>query len=138
MQARIGDQRGYKSRPIGYAGTSTWTTARQVQARPEHDLFITYPKEVQGDLPAMWQRRVPDAPGLSGGGIWRPAWASPDWSPASARLVGIQRSWSPDARWLRGTLILDWLHMLRDDHAELAGEIDAMLSGQEHAPELIR
>jgi hypothetical protein len=94
----------------------------------EHDLYIEYMREMQTtDGP----KPMPRAPGLSGSGIWRvnPR-ANGFWSPESAQLVAVQHSWR-EYEYLRGTLIRDWLTMLREDIPALASEIDPVL--QPHA-----
>jgi hypothetical protein len=94
---------------------------------PEHDLYAEYPNEMMtegGVLP------LPDAPGLSGSGLWR---VNPMpggvWTPDRAKLVAVQHSWSQNGGYLRGTLMRHWLQMLREDVPELAGEIDPTLDG---------
>jgi len=86
---------------------------------------LEYPKDINEDVPDGFLKQVPKAVGLSGGGIWKvnPR-ADGIWSPDAAQLVAIQYSWSEVDRWLRGTLIREWLQMLRADLPELATVID--------------
>jgi hypothetical protein len=69
----------------------------------------------------------PDAPGMSGGGVWALNIEQPNWSARCAQLVGIEYSWAhrgvPD-RFLRAYQIQLWLRMVADDHPELRAEID--------------
>jgi hypothetical protein len=90
----------------------------------KHDLYIEYMREM---MTTDGPKDMPRAPGLSGSGIWtvNPT-AKGVWSPESARLVAVQHSWR-EYEYLRGTLIRDWLTMLREDIPALASEIDALL-----------
>ncbi|SFM77044.1 hypothetical protein [Rugamonas rubra] len=71
-----------------------------------NDIAIEYPKDgniftADGKLALL-----PAAEGLSGGGVWI-ASANKDglWSPEDARLVGVEISWHPRERWVRGNQI---------------------------------
>lgn len=72
---------------------------------------------------------MPEAPGLSGSGLWtvKPK-KDAIWSPDHAQLVAVQRSWSENKRYLRGTLVREWLKMLREDIPSLASKIDPILA----------
>jgi hypothetical protein len=94
---------------------------QQSSGRAEHDLYIGYPREMMTE---EGPRPLPKAPGLSGSGVWSLGPPMNEiWSPDSARLVALQRSWL-EYEYLRCTLIRDWLTMVREDIPELAPEID--------------
>jgi hypothetical protein len=90
----------------------------------EHDVYLEYTREM---MTTEGPKPMPKALGLSGSGIWRvnPT-ANGVWSPESAQLVAVQQSWL-EYEYLRGTLIRDWLMMLREDIPALAAEIDTVL-----------
>jgi hypothetical protein len=100
------------------------TPAGQENGGPS--LYVEYPREM---MTAEGVKQLPRAPGLSGSGLWT---VNPRvggiWTPDMAKLVAIQRSWT-EWEWLRGTLIREWLTMIREDLPELAGEIDPVLDG---------
>lgn len=83
------------------------------------DVFLDYPQEVT--IPMSGEiLKVPDAPGLSGGGIWAANIRREGlWSPEFSHLIAIDISWHPDERWVRGTQVGHWIDLIRRDKPEL-------------------
>ena len=51
--------------------------------------------------------------GFSGGGIWLQVFSKDKlWAAEYSKLVGIQGSWRPEKRYLRGTQIAHWLKLV--------------------------
>ncbi len=81
-------------------------------ADPATDIFFEYPTEGQRS-----DEGIPislDSPeGFSGGGIWDQGFARGElWSPANAKLIGVQSSWHAGQRYSRGIQIIHWLRLL--------------------------
>jgi hypothetical protein len=121
-------EREIQGRPyVGLQALPYLTRALRLQGSgvAEHDLYVEYLSEMQSE---EGTKPMPSAEGLSGSGLWR---VNPNpggiWSPDRAQLVAVQRTCSP-GKYLRGTLMRDWLGMLREDLPELAPEIDPVLS----------
>lgn len=135
------DEIGVHATPIGHFApvTSTLLDGRDAfdgTADRGRDVFVQFVERIEGPLPNGWERKVPEAPGLSGCGFYRKDPRSSMWSPADSRLVAIQRSEHSlvrdgvRRRLLRATLIEHWLRMLATDLPELAGEIETALRGK--------
>jgi hypothetical protein len=135
------DRRGHKGKPwylinaIGYL-TQVRKGTNAASASPEHDVFLDWPDDVNEEAPSGWLKQTPNAPGLSGAGIWQVNTHSKQlWSPESARLVAIECSWSREYRWLRGTLVGHWLKMVAEDLPQLAAVIEPVLAAPPKATE---
>ena len=98
----------------------------------ENRLYLDWPKEIVGHDGGPYP--LPDAPGMSGGGIWAlnlNRLAGDAWRPQHAQLIGIETGWirrDVPRRHLRGYQMHTWLQMVRDDIPELASVIDPYLS----------
>lgn len=71
-----------------------------------NDLALEYPE--QGNICTADGKSavLPNAKGLSGGGVWvASARKGGIWSPEDAVLVGVEVSWYPRGRWVRGNQI---------------------------------
>lgn len=89
---------------------------------PEHQLHPLRPDTV-GSPPPSIRSAPPPLKGVSGCGIWLPAHVtSPIWQP-QAFLVGIQVSYFPTQKWIRGTFIRHWLNLIARNYPDLSSEI---------------
>ncbi len=118
-----------QSEPLNYLLRSV----REIDPRryPNHsrDVFLEYLKDINEDAPDGFVKQAPDAQGLSGCGIWKvnPRLDTAIGSPDSAQLAGVFHTWYDVDQLLQGTLITEWLQMLRADLPELAANIDPLL-----------
>jgi hypothetical protein len=122
---------GIAVQPISYV-TSTIPTTKIKGAEPpankDNDIFLDYPEDAE-ILNRGIERKIPSAPGMSGGGIWSITESSKEsiWTPESYKLIAIDRSWHPSTRWVRGTLIQHWLRLIKDNYPKLANQISELL-----------
>ncbi|MGB5848968.1 MAG: hypothetical protein WBH40_10805 [Ignavibacteriaceae bacterium] len=108
--------------PIGYL-TITIDPPSIGQTINKYDIFFDYPKD--GNL--VFDNRakeLPDPKGISGGGFWSLNINTEGiWSNQKIKLFGIDRSWSPTKRWIKGIQIQHWLKMIIEDFPALEKEI---------------
>lgn len=93
------------------------------------NIYMHWPKRlVQNDGTSV---EYPEAPGISGGGVWAVNANHPRWSASCIQLVGIEHSWAhrgvPD-RFLRANQIQLWLQMLAEDLPALRGELAPLIA----------
>lgn len=95
---------------------------------PEHQLHPQRPDTV-GLPPPTINCEPPPLEGVSGCGIWVASHAaSPIWR-AQSFLLGIQVSYSPSRRWIRGTFIGHWLNLIARHYPDLTEQITAIRGG---------
>jgi hypothetical protein len=84
-------------------------------------VLLAYPEESY-DAVSMMKKPLPDAPGLSGAGVWCvPTCTTRSlWSPTQCRLAAIQGSWDKDRRYLRATRIHHWVDLVTKDYPDLS------------------
>ncbi len=104
--------------------------APRFHPNPDFDIFARYStRELVGTLPKGRVAKLPDAPGLSGGGFWRVNIGKRGiWTPDDVKLVGIEHEWWPDDEWFRATKVCHWLRLVADDHPATRREIEAALA----------
>ena len=103
---------------------SEWPNGKQ----EAFDIITNYPSD-GNILTDGTPYSLPDAPGISGGGIWSMNITTAGlWSPMSAQLIGVFRSWSDSHRWGRGTQIQHWLKLISDSHPELEDVVNELLT----------
>jgi hypothetical protein len=98
---------------------------------PERSLFVEYKGEMKT---AEGTKPLPNAHGLSGSGLWvvNPQRAA-IWTPDLAQFAAIQHAWARGEH-LSGTLVREWLQMLREDIPDVSSAIDPLLDGGRYAP----
>ncbi len=78
------------------------------------------------DMFFEWSEDFPDAPGLSGGGIWDQGFdINQMWSPESAKLIAIQSSWKKDQNYIWAVQIHHWIRLIARDYPSLSGVLKA-------------
>lgn len=107
-------------RALGYTTLGATAVAPGTRVANARDLRLEY------DARSLSRRRcglrhLPDAHGMSGGGVWRVGQAG------RPRLVALVRAWHPGERELRGVRIHRWLGVLRQDFPELGTTLDPLL-----------
>lgn len=84
----------------------------------ENHILLEYPKMVEDRNGNSV--KIPDAPGISGGGIWAlNAKIKGIWSPEVTNLIGIQSLWNPKKRFLVGIQIQHWTNLINSIYQEL-------------------
>lgn len=95
--------------------------------RPEYDLVFEYPKKGNYLVTGEAVPKMPEAPGISGGGVWATCVREDGvWAPDKCRLIAIERSWVK-FEWARCTQIQHWLDLLRCEIPELKADVDRLL-----------
>jgi hypothetical protein len=115
----------FGANPLAYL---TRTIEVQSTGTVERDLYADYRTHMNTEAGV---RPLPNPSGLSGSGLWTVT-PRPDgiWGPDQAKLVAIDicRNVEGDPQeYIRGSLIGEWLRLLRDDIPELAEHIDPVL-----------
>ena len=110
----------------GTVATADWPNNIDPPLDPRKDLVVDY--TLTGRVPGdPLGRTVPDPYGVSGAGIWSFGSHVPGlWSPACARLIGIDRSWVSGKRLLFATQMQYWLDCLANSYPDLQALIDAL------------
>jgi hypothetical protein len=105
----------YQLRAMHYVTVTKAMAEWPATCRPENDIVLDYPDHdnvLQGNVPFD----LPDAPGISGGGIWALNLNSAGlWSPERMRLIGVEHSWNVQRRYVRGSQLQHWLDMVHAD-----------------------
>ena len=94
-----------------------------------HDLYFDYPEDGNEIFGEFTFNKLPDAPGLSGGGFWSTHITKKEglWTTNDMKLIGIDESWHEHERWIRGTQIQHWLNLIRRDMPNIRDDIDEFL-----------
>jgi len=105
------EKKELRAQPIAYVTISLDKLPGQLIE--SNDIALEYPKYgniiTEDGSPA----NLPKAEGLSGGGMWiASAHKEGIWSPEDAALVGVEISWHPRERWIRGNQIQHVLSLL--------------------------
>jgi hypothetical protein len=128
---RADGQTGFGFAVQGYATIilDPMTIEPRFRPDPAFDIFARYSTSaLDGPLPKGRIAKLPDAPGLSGGGFWRLNIGKRGvWTPHDLKLVGIEHEWWPQGEWFRASRIYHWLRLVADDQPELRLEIEAAL-----------
>ncbi len=103
--------------PMGFLTRPIAASARGARHQPGIDFAVEYAAHDGGAA-----RALPNAPGLSGGGMWRVTLG-----PERARLVAITRTWFSGRRELCGTAIEHWLRLVHADFPDLRRHLDEAL-----------
>jgi hypothetical protein len=106
-----GDPRRIASEPLRFV-TNRYT-GEALPHNPEVHVLLDYPAAGLNNDGAPVS--VPDAPGLSGGGIWHladPSTPANLWNTEDVRLVAIDNSWRRKERYVRGTNVAVALGMI--------------------------
>jgi hypothetical protein len=92
----------------------------QKDADPNLEIEVDYPKQVQ-EIDRAAPTRLPDAPGLSGGGLWEsnPGPLGEIWGGHKVRLLGINTVWDRHGRWLRANRVANHLKLIASDYPHL-------------------
>ena len=105
----------YQLRVMHYVTVTKAMTAWPDTCRPENDIVLEYPDH-DNVLEENAPSELPDAPGISGGGIWALNLNSAGlWSPDRMRLIGVEHCWSERRRYVRGSQLQHWLDMVHTD-----------------------
>jgi hypothetical protein len=118
-------EKGIAVQPIGYV-TPTKThsdVAKQLDYSPiqQNDIYLEYPEDGNILTNGKAVKKMPEAPGMSGGGIWSTnVNYAGIWVADMCKLIAIQRSWNPCVRYLRGTQIQHWLQLIKANFPALS------------------
>lgn len=116
----------------GWWATRAITDARDLASEDklgDSKMYLKWPRLIKGHNGEYYE--TPNAPGISGGGVWATNLRHTPWHAEYAQLVGIEYAWArtgvPD-RYLKALQIQTWLEMVRDDIPELRSEIDPFIA----------
>jgi hypothetical protein len=89
-------------------------------ADPTLEIEVDYPESVP-EIDATAPVNLPDAPGMSGGGLWEsnPGRQDEIWSGRMVKLLGINTVWSPDGRWVRANRVENHLKLIAEEYPHL-------------------
>ena len=116
----------------GWWPTRAITDARDLAAEDklgDTKMFLKWPRRTNG--PNGEFTEYPEAPGISGGGVWAVNLSHEPWRADYAQLVAIEYAWArvgvPD-RYVKALQIQTWLEMLADDVPELRSKIAPIIA----------
>ena len=96
-------------------------------------LYLEWPRSAPDALGNVYS--MPEAPGLSGGGVWTLNSTAPNWQPENIQFVGIEYSQKTSGtpyRLLRAYKAQEWLRMVAEDLPELAPLIEPVIAAGRH------
>jgi len=116
---------------------SQWPNYLELPAQQEADVFAGF-----DPMPQLHKLKLDDISmppenvsisslhlgGMSGGGIWKHCPSRKDnaiWQP-NLKLIALDVSFSPDGKWLRGSLISKWLDLLHERYRDLRESIQSI------------
>jgi hypothetical protein len=91
------------------------------------DILISFPSQGFSSYDENPKKDIPPALGLSGSAIWETQlylnkMEKELWSPKSLRIIGTQKSWYPEFRIIKATLIIHWIKFFCSCFPEFRGE----------------
>jgi len=90
------------------------------EADPSLEIEVDYPKNVL-EIDKTAPIDLPDAPGMSGGGLWEsnPGPRDQIWSGQQVKLLGIITVWGREGRWVRANRVANHLKLIADEYPHL-------------------
>ena len=114
-----------------------WPRVGKHDTPPDYsiDVFLEYPETESRDVHTNRPSKVPNAVGMSGGGIWDQGFGLRKiWDPRDCKLYAIQSGWEERKRYLRGVQIGHWIELVASDYPDLAKVFAAQPVTQPIAP----
>jgi hypothetical protein len=103
-----------------------WPTPPETEPNADltRDIFFPLPEDDLVKLESNEPIKITTAKGFSGGGIWDLDVKGDElWHPERASLFGIEFAWSETQRYVRGTQIIHWLRLVRDEYPDIAQKL---------------